>query len=107
MALISKRRFTDTSEDVQPENFENPENGNEQNQENVHVEQVDNQADQNATVEKPKRKRVVHAKVAKVKVSSEQPVKENNQNTENKDSLENQENKQAQNFDNSENKFAH
>lgn len=95
MALISKRRFTDTSEDVQPENFENPENGTEQNQENVHVEQVDNQTYQNATVEKPKRKRVVHAKVAKVKVSSEQPVKENNQN---------QESHEEQSLDNSENK---
>jgi len=68
MALISKRRFTDTSDDVQPESYENPETASEEN-ENTAVN--DEGAADDAPVERPRKRRVVRTKTARTATTEE------------------------------------
>ena len=69
MALISKRRFTDTSDDVQPETYENPETSSEEN-ENTTTNNDD--AEEDVPAARPRKRRVVRAKTPKV-ADNEQP----------------------------------
>jgi transcription termination factor Rho len=69
MALISKRRFTDTSDDVQPETYENPETSSEEN-ENATTNNDD--AEEDVPAARPRKRRVVRAKTPKV-ADNEQP----------------------------------
>jgi transcription termination factor Rho len=69
MAFISKRRFADTSDDVQPETYENPETVSSETEAPAAAEQTDDEAP------KPRKRRVVRAKATK-ETSSEQPSEE-------------------------------
>ena len=68
MALISKRRFTDTSDDVQPETYENPETPSEES-ENTPV--VNEEAGENPAA-RPRKRRVIRTKTPKTS-DNEQP----------------------------------